>query len=244
MFGAVASVRVESDPSENLRTVFKAIDRAGRMGAELVLFPEAVLTGLANNDHPEHDLALGQTVPGPATRRIARRAAEAGVWVAFGLLEREGNTLYDTTLLLNPDREIVLKYRRITPGWHGSGADPRVYGHGSQLGFADTPFGKVGFLICGDLFDDDLLEMARSLGLDLVLVPFARSFEGPGHAEAFWRTEKLAYAHRAARLAARVAMVNYLSEDGCFGGGMVVMPDGSISVEIAPGREAVALFRL
>ena len=72
----VALVVHETRPvvEENLRTMGDEAAEAAEAGAALVVFPEAVLTGLVNNDDPAHDLPLGQAVPGPATDALGALA--------------------------------------------------------------------------------------------------------------------------------------------------------------------------
>jgi len=102
MKAALIVHRVVHDVEANLRTILRGVDQASTAGADLVLFAEAALTGLVNNDHPRHDLPLGVEVPGPVTEQLASAAAAHGVWLGLGLLEREGTRLYDTALLITP----------------------------------------------------------------------------------------------------------------------------------------------
>ena len=70
MKAALLVPRVTADRAANLHRAEQMTVDAATSGAELVLLPEAVLTGLINNDDPAHDLPLGQSVPGPATERL------------------------------------------------------------------------------------------------------------------------------------------------------------------------------
>jgi len=233
--------RVGLSRKANLAGILEMAAAAVGQGAEMVLFPEAALTGLINDDDPELDLPLGEEIPGPLVNLLSSAANQNGIWLGIGLLERDGERLYDSAVLLDPQGRIALKYRRISPGWHGTKADPRVYCHGNELPFAETPFGRLSFLICGDLFDDEIAQGARGLKPDLVLVPFARNFEdGSWDAGRWEREERGAYAERAKVIGSYVAMVNYLSEiDGAFGGAMIVSPKGDILCELSPGVSGI-----
>lgn len=85
--------RVSSDTETNLADVTALTHQAADSGADLVLFPEAAITGLINNDDPAHDLPLGQPIPGAVTDRLARLAAEGRICLGIGILERAGRTL-------------------------------------------------------------------------------------------------------------------------------------------------------
>ena len=91
--------------------------------------------------------------------------------IGLELLERDGGCLYDTAVLLDHAGEIALHYRRIQPQWHGRHADPAVYRQGSELPVAQTPFGVLVFLLCGDLFDDEITARVRELAPDSCYSP-------------------------------------------------------------------------
>jgi len=60
-------------------------------------------------------------------------AREQKIHIGIGILEREGNKFYDSAILITPDKGIVLKYRRMTSGWHGKHANPKVYCEGNEF---------------------------------------------------------------------------------------------------------------
>ena len=89
-------------------------------------------------------------VPGPATERLCRAAKSAGAYVVMGMTERNveasGTSLYNTLLFIDSGGAILGKHRKLVP----TGAERLVWaqGDGSTLHVFDTPFGKLGGLIC------------------------------------------------------------------------------------------------
>lgn len=240
---------VGDDSERNLAAIVDWTARAANAGADLVLFSEAALTGLINDDDPEHDLALGQAIPGPVTDQLGALAVQHRIWLGIGLLERSGSCLYDTALLFKPDGEIGLHYRRIQPQWHGRDADPAVYRQGSTLKAIETPWGRVGFLICGDLFDDEIVQRARALRLDWLLFPFARCFADGTYNQTRWdREEASAYLERVWAVGATALMTNYVAHPdlagGAFGGAMVAVPDGTTVESLPLGEEGILVTEL
>jgi len=210
---------------------------------DLILFPEAALTGLANNDDPVHDLPLGEPIPGEFTYTLGCLARRYGVYIGIGLLEREEDHLFDTAILIDPAGEIILRYRRISPGWHGDNADPVVYRSGDGVSKVTTGFGSFAFLICGDLFTDELCDSVSNLRPDWLLFPFARSFEDGKIDKKRWhREEKWAYVERVQGIGVPTFMVNSLDDDGTFGGAMVVAASGRVVTELDIGEEGVLYF--
>jgi len=241
--------RVLEDIDSNLATIVRMIGEAANSGADLVLLAEAALTGLINDDDPAHDLPLAQPIPGPVTDKLAQLARDLRIWLATGLLERAEGKLYDTAVLLSPDGEVSLKYRRIQPQWHGRSADPAVYCQGTGLRKVETPWGSFAFLICGDLFDDAIVARAKALRPDLVLFPFARCFDDGTHDQERWDTEEEpAYVDRVRSLGATTLMTNYLADrdlmGGAFGGAMAVAGDGIVMDSLPLGQAGILLIDL
>lgn len=244
----LAVTKVTRNTGRNLHAMLEFIDEAARNEADLVLFGEAAPTGLISNDDPCHDTAIAEPVPGgPTMNTLAQAAINAGIYVGTGILEKDGKCLYDTAVLINPEGRVILKYRRISPGWHGPNIDLSVYGHGESIPRVETPLGSFAFLICGDLFDYGLVEKVTALDVDWLLFPFARCFNDGSYDQKRWDEEERAeYAEYAAKTGAVCLMVNYLSEKeldgGSFGGGMIVGRDGSILAEIPLGKPGLHLF--
>jgi predicted amidohydrolase len=237
---SLAVPALTGDSKSNLAAVLAMVSEAGRERSDVVVFPEASLTGFTINDDPTHDLALGETIPGPATERIGRAAREAGIWIAIGMFERDGSTLYDSALLLTSDGEIALRYRRISPGWHAGDADPGFYGRGDGISSCETPFGRSAILICGDMFDETLVRKTRELHADCVFVPMARSFDdGSTDTERWNRDEKRVYIKQVGRLGTRTFVVNCLcltEQDRSFGGALAIASDGSLIDSLPIGQ--------
>ncbi len=245
MRAALLVNQIVPDPNVNLKDVLRLAHQAADAGADLALFPEAALTGLINNEDPTHDLCLGQPIPGPTVAALAQVAREHCIWLALGLLERADRSLYDAAILLSPAGHVALHYRRIHPGWHDLQADPSIYRQGTELPIAETPLGRLAFLICGDLFDDDLVRRVRALAPDWLLFPFARDFDDGTWDQARWDGEEApAYAERVRLASVTTLMTNYLAGEGLpddhsFGGAMVVAADGQITHRFPVGQSGM-----
>jgi nitrilase len=90
-------------------------------------------------------------IPGPETRRLGRLAARHGVTLVVGAHERvrrgPGNgTLYNALLIFGPDGRLLNHHRKLVPTY----SERLVWGQGDADGLraVETPFGRVGGLIC------------------------------------------------------------------------------------------------
>ena len=234
MKAALVVHRVTIDMSSNLETIKTAVNEAADHGVDLVLLPEAALTGLINSDDPYHDLPLGQKIPGSVTDILGGLCRKRSVWLAVGLLERDDDKLYDSAVLIDPNGKIQLKYRRISQGWHGEKANSSVYCQGKEIRKVETSLGSFAFLICGDLFDDSIVTRVRNVSPDWLLFPFARCFGNDViDTQVHWdKVEKEQYVARVKLAGTTVLMTGYLADrdigGGALGGAMVVRGDGFV----------------
>jgi len=89
------------DVAGNLDEISRILKQAAGRGARLVIFPECALTGY-NYDSRAEALPQAQTLPGPASQTIAAITREHNVYTIFGLLEKDGERLYNSAALLGP----------------------------------------------------------------------------------------------------------------------------------------------
>jgi len=244
MRAALIVNRITATREHNLQEVLTGVSKAAAMGAELVMLPEAALTGLRNNDRPARDLGFGVDPRGPEVRAMAAMARSSRVHLAVGLLERAGSRLYDTAVLFKPDETAPHVYHRISPGWHGKRAAPQVYAAGHKVDTVRTPLGAFGFLICGDLFDDGLVKKMKALAPDWLLVPTGRCFGNGAQDDRRWvKEEQPAYIERVRLAGMTTLLVNSLADrnldGGSFGGAMVVAPDGEVLARLPLGNPGV-----
>lgn len=139
----MAQLLVEPGRAEaNLARAEAMVADAAAAGCDVVVLPECLDLGWT------HDSARTRatTVPGPTTARLAAAAAEHGVLVAAGLVERAGDRLHNAAVLLSATGEILAHHRKITELAFAL----ELYTPGTWLGVAATELGVVGLDICAD----------------------------------------------------------------------------------------------
>jgi nitrilase len=134
---------------------------AAKQGAQLLVFPEAFIGGYPKGADfhiylgartPEgraefkryHDAAV--TVDGAELAQLAKACAQHKMYCVVGIIEREGGTLYCTAVYLGPEGRVIGKHRKLMP----TALERLVwgFGDGSTLQAVDTPWGKMGAVIC------------------------------------------------------------------------------------------------
>jgi nitrilase len=162
------------------------IDKAGRLAKEaaasnahLVVFPEAFVpsypdwvwrtTPWADGEWYRRFVDQSVDVPGPACDALGAIAREHGIYLAIGVNERDGGTVYNTLLYFAPDGSLAAKHRKLMP----TGGERLVWGQGdgSTLAVIDTDFGRLGGLICWENYMPLARAAMYAQGVDVYLAP-------------------------------------------------------------------------
>lgn len=241
---ALASSKVIPEVEQNFVTVAGVIKQAVLMKPDLICFPEASL-GFEVDDY-QAAKAIAIEIPGGMTQRIASFAEEYGLYIAIGVLEYEQGKIYDSALLFSDTGKMILKHRRVNPQWHEPSAPKDRYGEGTEFQTVHTPFGKVGFAICGDTGDAAVRALIREAKPDLILNPRSANFDDFSYNQKRWDREKVWACDQAVDMDARVFLVNAFSErchGGAYGGSMVVSRRGKILRESRIGKPSILYYQ-
>jgi predicted amidohydrolase len=151
----------------NRTRLLEKLREAAQPGAQLVVFPECALTGYGFESRDEA-LKHAETIPGPSVREIQAECAALGVCAVFGMLERDGDRLFNACVLVGPDG-VIGSYRKVHLPILGVDrfADP-----------GDRPFAvhdaagiRIGMHICYDGSFPETGRVLSLLGADLLVLP-------------------------------------------------------------------------
>jgi predicted amidohydrolase len=110
----VAAVQMDIkilEKEQNLERILVNLEAAARAGAKLAVFPECALSGYCFTSKDEA-WPVSETVPGPATQRIATAAKKLNCTAVVGLLERDGDRIYNSAAVISP-RGILGTHRKV-----------------------------------------------------------------------------------------------------------------------------------
>jgi nitrilase len=164
----------------------RLITEAAATGAKVILFPEAFLPGYpkglnyglvmgardaAGREEFRLYLDAAIDVPGPQTLRLGEAAAAQGSYVVMGVIEREGGTCYCTALFFGPDGRLLGKHRKLMP----TALERMIwgFGDGSTLTAVDSPYGRIGSVICWENYMPMLRMAMYSKNVALYCAPTA-----------------------------------------------------------------------
>ena len=179
ILAAVQGTPMFCDRDATIEKVGRLTKEAADRGASLVAFPEAFVPNYPDWVWRTTPWADGEwytrwadqclDVPGPACDALGAIAAELQVYLAIPVNERDGGTIYNTILYFAPDGALLATHRKLVP----TGGERLAWGQGdgSTLSVIDTPFGRVGGLICWENY----MPLARAAmyeqGVDILLAP-------------------------------------------------------------------------
>lgn len=214
------------DKAENIRKIESLVTKAKQQGADLVIFPELSLTGYTMRDQIYE---LAETIPGHSMTVLEKIAKKTGTYIVFGmpeLSEKTQATVYNAAVLVGPDG-FVGKYRKMYLPTHSVFEEKRYFRPGYQTGVFETELGKIGLIICYDIFFPEVSRLTRLEGAQLIVCISA----SPATRRTFFETLTAA---RAIENTAFLAYVNLVGiEDGLqfWGGSRLVGPNGKTLVQ-------------
>lgn len=171
------------DPYRNLKTLERKVDELVGKGVDLAVFPEAFLTGYCVGSQAEalhvaipsvsdslspEVVQRGLSQPGvDVWQRIMSLVERSGISLVLGYISRSHEVVYNAATMWIPSREPVT-YRKTHLPWLGV---DRFVRPGASLPVFDTPWGKVGILICYDLRLPEPSRVLALEGAELIVLP-------------------------------------------------------------------------
>lgn len=171
---------------ETVAKVGRLIAEAAEEGASIVLFPESFIPAyprglsfgaVVGRRTPHGRLTWERyynhsvVVPSETTAALGEFARHHEVYLVIGVTERAGGTLYCSILYFDPSGELIYRHRKLKP----TGTERLIWGEGrgDDLDVIETPFGKMGGLICWENY----MPLARlalyKQGVELYVAPTA-----------------------------------------------------------------------
>ena len=151
----------------NLLTILDRLQEVAKNGAKLVVFPECALSGYGFGSRLEA-LAQAESIPGPSVDRVADACRNLNVSCIFGLLERDGNHLFNACVLIGP-KGVVGSYRKIHLPFLG--VDRFVDPGDRDYAIHEAEGIKIGMHICYDGAFPEPPRVLTLLGAELLVLP-------------------------------------------------------------------------
>jgi predicted amidohydrolase len=237
---AVLQMNSGSDKEANIASATELIDRAAANGADLVVLPEVwTYLGPDEGNRPNAD-----TVPGPLTDLLADRARRHGIYLHGGsFLETRPDEpgLFNTSLVFNPDGDIIARYSKIhmfdvvldgdTKYMESATVTP-----GDEIVTVDINGMPVGLAICYDLRFPELFRILALRGARTIILPAAFTMTtGKDHWEVLIRARAI---ENEVYFVACGQWGVHPPGNWCYGRSMIVDPWGTV---LATAQDGVSI---
>lgn len=148
-------------------------DNLGRIAAEVSIiakqFPWVRLVVVGELAALGPSPATAQAMPGPAEEYLCEVAQKNGLWLVPGsLCERLDGKVYNTAPVIDPDGNVVARYRKQFPYYpYEKGISP-----GNECVVFDIPgAGRLGMSICYDMWFPETTRSMAAMGAEVILHP-------------------------------------------------------------------------
>jgi predicted amidohydrolase len=226
---------VAGDRTANIFRIEKAARETAENGADLLVAPELAVTGYGAGDMISE---LAEPADGDLSKRLTALSRETGVALVVGFAERDGETIFNSTIYADGRRSVVYRKSHLFGPY-----ERKLFLPGKPAACIVEHRGmKLGMLICYDVeFPENVRRLAQA-GAQAVIVPTA--LPASDHAEFIAR--KLVPV-RAFENQVFVAYANHCGGDALFsyaGLSGIVAPDGTMLAEAPETGEALLFAEL
>jgi len=211
------------DKAYNIHKMATYITRARKQNADLIIFPELSLTGYTTRDRTYE---LAEAIPGPSTEKIEEMAKQSKMHIIYGMIEKsaKANAVIHNTAVLTSPKGTIGCYRKMYLPTHSVFEEKRYFRQGHDAPVYSTDIGKIGMMICYDIFFPETARLLRLKGAELIACISA----SPAVRRNYFETLTTA---RALENTVYLAFTNLVGiEDGLqfWGGNRLITPNGKI----------------
>jgi predicted amidohydrolase len=162
----------------NLETHVREVRAAAEAGIQLIVFPELSLTGYFLKDQvPEVALRADAPILAPLVQ-LSR-----SITIAVGLIERSADGRLFNSMLVFEDGRLAHVHRKVHLVSYGLFEESRDLAAGESFTVFESKHGRLGFLVCEDMWHIDGAYLYFLDGVDALIVPSASPARGVSTAE-------------------------------------------------------------
>lgn len=191
MKAAVIQMNVVADKRKNLETMAGYVAKAADAGADIAILPEMFNCPYSNDYFKDYSEKAG----GESCAEMSKAASENNIYVIGGSIpELDGSEYYNTSFVFDTEGREVARHRKVhlfnmdlkdLQSFHES----KTFSAGEDITVFDTPFGKIGLIICFDIRFPEICRIMTHKGAQIIVAPGAFGMNtGAMHWEILYRT--------------------------------------------------------
>lgn len=222
---SVAGLQLELNAEDNLSVIEEEIDRVKKRfpWIQMVVLPELCTYGV--------NTRMAVQLPGEVENCFREAAKKNAIWLIPGTLyERRKGDVFNTAPVINPDGEVIARYSKQYPFYP---YEKNVTGSDNFVVFEVPGVGKIGLIICYDIWFPETIRQLAWMGAEAIIAPTLTN--------TIDRDVELAISR--ANAATNQLYFFGLNSGGRLGYGksIVVGPDGTIIHQASAGRDIITV---
>ncbi len=167
-----------SDPAANLQKAVRGVEDVAGRGAQIICLPELFLTSyFCQGKKDDRYFDWAESVPGPTTVALGKIAKKTNTVILCPLFEKtDAGKFFNSIAVIGPDGKVIGVYHKmhipsLPPDFY---AEDYYFEKGDE-GFKvfDTPYAKIGPMICYDQWFPEGARIAATKGAQILFYPTA-----------------------------------------------------------------------
>lgn len=163
----IGIIQMQSEPlnvDDNLGFAERIIAEVSNDGAQIIVLPEVFNVGFYFG---EDLMGVAETLEGKTVNRLKSIASNRKIYITTSIYEFYQGHFYNTMVMVGSDGS-VQNYRKRNPTWF----ETSVWKRSSEAGpgIFETPYGRIGGVICFDSFSRETFEGFKNSSVDLVII--------------------------------------------------------------------------
>jgi predicted amidohydrolase len=222
---AIAGLQLELEAEDNLAMIEAEIDAVKKRfpWVQMVVLPE--LSTFGTNP------GLAVQMPGEVENCYREAARKNDIWLIPGsIFERHEGAVFNTAPVIDPSGEVIVRYRKQYPFLP---YEKQVSGSENFVVFEVPGIGKIGLIICYDIWFPEIVRQLAWMGAEAIIVPTLTN--------TIDRDVELAIS----RANAAINQLYFFSLNSAgrlgYGKSTLIGPDGTIIHQASSGREIIAV---
>lgn len=154
-----------ADKKSNIKKINDFIETNN---ADIYIFGEITLTGYRCKDELRE---LAEPIDGPSITTIRKIAQKKKCYIIFGMPLKDSKItgiIHNAAILIHPDGRVDTYEKWFLPTF-GPFEEKLYFDEGERLAVFETIFGKIGLLICYDLYFPEILKAYSLQGADIII---------------------------------------------------------------------------
>ena len=163
---AIISMRPKiADKKANLKKMTNYIEKNK---ADFYVFGETTLTGYKIKDEVRN---LAETVNGPSIKQMKKIVKKTNSYIVFGMPTLDENVkglIHNSAILIHPNGKVDCYNKWFMPTF-GPFEEKIFFDEGEKVPVFKTKYGKVGLIVCYDIFFPELCKAYSLQGADIII---------------------------------------------------------------------------